>query len=141
MQLFNERPGSYLSSYSKIFLDDFMKLLSRRFGTKRVFANRVYQEFISDRHHQHMNSTRWQSLTEFVIYLGREGLVEVDETERGWYIKWIDKSPSTLAKRDAVKREERLKRAKLEEDEEFTARIENAQKASSSAGEGSNSKV
>ena len=55
------------------FLDCFMELLSRRFGTKRVGANVVYQEYISDRQHTHMNSTQWETLSEFVKWLGREG--------------------------------------------------------------------
>ena len=36
-------------------------------------ANNVYQEYINDRDHVHMNSTQWETLTEFVKWLGREG--------------------------------------------------------------------
>jgi DNA/RNA-binding protein KIN17 len=36
-----------------------MKVLSRRFGTRRVKANTVYQEYISFKEHLHMNATRW----------------------------------------------------------------------------------
>lgn len=61
-------------------------------------ANRVYQEFISDKHHLHMNATRWVTLTEFVKHLGRTGVARVDETEKGWFIAWIDNSPKALAK-------------------------------------------
>lgn len=43
-------------------------------GTKRVGANVVYQEYISDREHLHMNSTQWETLTEFVKWLGKEGV-------------------------------------------------------------------
>jgi hypothetical protein len=59
--------------------------ITNRFGTKRVKANTVYQEFIQDKHHQHMNSTRWVTLTEFVKHLGRTGVARVDETEKGWF--------------------------------------------------------
>lgn len=69
-----------------------------RFGTKRVRANQVYQEYISDKHHLHMNSTRWVTLTEFIKHLGRSGIAKVDETEKGWFIAWIDNSPKALAK-------------------------------------------
>jgi len=69
-----------------------------RFGTKRVAANRVYQEYIADKQHLHMNSTRWVTLTEFVKHLGRSGVARVDETEKGWFIAWIDSSPKALAK-------------------------------------------
>ena len=61
-------------------------------------ANQVYQEYISDKSHLHMNSTRWVTLTEFVKHLGRSGIAKVDETEKGWFIAWIDSSPKALAK-------------------------------------------
>jgi DNA/RNA-binding protein KIN17 len=69
-----------------------------RFGTKRIRANQVYQEYIADKSHLHMNSTRWVTLTEFVKHLGRSGIAKVDETEKGWFIAWIDSSPKALAK-------------------------------------------
>ena len=69
-----------------------------RFGTKRVRANGANQEYIADKSHLHMNSTRWATLTEFVKHLGRSGIAKVDETERGWFIAWIDSSPKSLAK-------------------------------------------
>ncbi|KAJ3145432.1 hypothetical protein HDU89_007057 [Geranomyces variabilis] len=110
MQLFSESADKYLSSYSDEFKAEFMKLLSRRYGTRRVLANLVYQEYISDKQHLHMNATQWTSLTEFCMYLGKEGLCEVDETEKGWFIKWIDRSPETLAKQDAILKKERLEK-------------------------------
>lgn len=58
----------------------------------------MYQEYISDKYHVHMNSTRWVTLTEFVKHLGRTGVARVDETEKGWFIAWIDSSPKALAK-------------------------------------------
>eukprot|EP00961_Rhodomonas_salina_P020791 279756-Rhodomonas_salina.1 len=38
-------------------------------------------EVISERHHIHLNATKWLTLTEFVAYLGKEGLAEVDVDE------------------------------------------------------------
>jgi DNA/RNA-binding protein KIN17 len=73
-------------------------LTKYRFGTKRVAANRVYQEYIADKQHLHMNATRWVTLTEFVKHLGRSGIARVDETEKGWFLAWIDSSPKALAK-------------------------------------------
>ena len=55
------------------FKSGYLDLLRRQFGTKRVRANNVYQEYINDRDHVHMNSTQWETLTEFVKWLGREG--------------------------------------------------------------------
>lgn len=69
-----------------------------RFGTKRVRANQVYQEYIQDKYHVHMNSTRWVTLTEFIKHLGRSGIARVDDTEKGWFIAWVDSSPKALAK-------------------------------------------
>ena len=41
----------------------------------------------------HMNSTTFHTLTEFVKYLGKEGKCRVEETEKGWFIQWIDRDP------------------------------------------------
>lgn len=54
-----------------------------------------------------MNSTRWVTLTEFVKHLGRSGICKVDETEKGWFIAWIDSSPKALAKQEAAMKKER----------------------------------
>lgn len=50
-----------------------MELLRRRFGTKRVHGNVVYQEYIANKEHTHMNATQWETLTDFVKWLGKEG--------------------------------------------------------------------
>ncbi|EGF80520.1 hypothetical protein BATDEDRAFT_36990 [Batrachochytrium dendrobatidis JAM81] len=114
MMLFAENTQSYLTSHSEQFHSDFVKLLSGRYGTRRVFANQVYQEFISDRNHLHMNATVWMSLSAYVKYLGKEGICEVDETEKGWYIKWIDRSAATLARQEAVLKKERAEKTEDE---------------------------
>ena len=107
MLVVGEHASSYISQYSNDFQHDFLALLSRRWGTKRVRANQVYQEFIQDKHHSHMNATRWVTLTAFVQHLGRSGIVHADETEKGWFIAWIDNSPKALAKQDAALKKER----------------------------------
>ncbi|KAI0243729.1 hypothetical protein L0F63_001502 [Massospora cicadina] len=107
MRVFSENPKKFIESFSQEFKTAFLKQLSTAHGTKRVFANKVYQELISDRVHLHMNATRWSSLTEFILYLGREGYVHVDETEKGWYITWIDDSPEALARQATLQRKER----------------------------------
>ncbi len=68
-----------------------MELLRRRYGTRRVNANQVYQEYISQKDHLHMNATKWLSLTGFVKYLGKQGICIVDETEKGWFVTWVDR--------------------------------------------------
>jgi len=107
MLVVGESAGKHIADFSGQFQHDFVTLLSRRFGTKRVKANNVYQEFIQDKHHQHMNSTRWVTLTEFAKHLGRTGVCRVDETEKGWFIAWIDNSPKALAKQEAALKKER----------------------------------
>ena len=49
--------------------------------------------YIGHKEHLHMNATKWLTLTEFIKHLGREGLCVVDETEKGWYITYIDRDP------------------------------------------------
>ena len=75
-----------------------MYVLSHNHGTKRVQANKVYKEYIGDKQHVHMNSTGWTSLTGFIKYLGKEGKIVCDETEKGWYITYIDRDPKVIAK-------------------------------------------
>ncbi|KAK1216925.1 hypothetical protein PQX77_020437 [Marasmius sp. AFHP31] len=107
MLVVGEHAGKHISNFSQEFQSTFVSLLSRRFGTKRVFANRVYQEYIADKGHLHMNATRWVTLTEFVKHLGRTGVAKVDETDKGWFIAWIDNSPKALAKQEASMKKER----------------------------------
>ncbi|PIK35253.1 putative DNA/RNA-binding protein KIN17, partial [Apostichopus japonicus] len=111
--LFAENEDEFLDAFSGSFLDDFMELLRRRFGTRRVHSNVVYNEYISDRDHTHMNSTKWETLTEFVKWLGREGYCTVDQTEKGWFMTYIDRDPETLKRQ-----EELAKRKKLDLDDE-----------------------
>lgn len=54
-------------------LQGFTVFLSSSAGTKRVHNNIVYNEYISNREHVHMNSTQWETLTDFTKWLGREG--------------------------------------------------------------------
>ncbi|KAJ3108957.1 hypothetical protein HDU97_009690 [Phlyctochytrium planicorne] len=134
MMVFAENPEKYLNMYSTYFKNDFLKVLSRGHGTKRVHANLVYQEYIADRTHYHMNATRWHSLAEFVKFLGREGYCEIDETEKGWFIQWIDKSPEALARQAAIDKKERSEKSEEEREARLlTEQIERAQAASAAA--------
>lgn len=101
--LFAENPDTYLKEYSEEFEKNFLKVLRSTFGTKRVRANEVYQEYIRDKMHTHMNSTKWHTLTNFVIYLGKSGKCHVDQTEKGWYIAWIDQEEELRKQTDLHK--------------------------------------
>ncbi|KAL4226249.1 hypothetical protein ACF0H5_014232 [Mactra antiquata] len=106
--LFAESPDEYVDNFSKDFKDGYTELLRRRFGTKRVHCNIIYQEYIAERDHVHMNSTQWETLTDFVKWLGKEGICEVDFTEKGWFVKYIDRDPETIKKQEQLKTKERM---------------------------------
>ncbi|KAH7885474.1 domain of Kin17 curved DNA-binding protein-domain-containing protein [Phlebopus sp. FC_14] len=138
MLVVGEHAGKHIADFSSQFQHDFVQLLSRRFGTKRVFANRVYQEFIQDKNHLHMNATRWVTLTEFVKYLGRAGIARVDETEKGWFVAWIDNSPNALAKQEASLKKERATTSDEQRERVLIAeQIERAKEQADSEGSGS----
>lgn len=91
-----------------------------------------------------MNATRWVTLTEFVKHLGREGIVHVDENEKGWFIAWIDNSPGALKRQAALQKMERQKvddegreRKRLQEQIEKAKREEEEKRAGEDKGEGS----
>ena len=107
MELFSQNPEHYLNKLSDEFEETFLKLLSRRFNTTQVKANKVYNEYIQDKEHSHMNATKWETLSGFVQYLGRTGKVKVEENEKGLYITWIDRNPEALARAEKNARKER----------------------------------
>ncbi|XP_054161561.1 DNA/RNA-binding protein KIN17-like [Oppia nitens] len=111
--LFAENPHKYMDAFSSEFLKDFLHLIKTRFGTRRVFANQVYQEYIKDRDHLHMNATRWVTLTGMVKWMGKKGIVVADQTEKGWFITYIDRDPEKVQKQKNL-----LKRQKVERDYE-----------------------
>ena len=108
--LFGENPGRYLHGYSRDFQKDFNAILRRQYNQKRVLANAVYQQYISDKSHVHMNATCWVTLTSYVKHLGRTGMCEIEESEKGWYITWIQKDPEEeLREKKAAKKEKMAK--------------------------------
>ncbi|CAL1539046.1 unnamed protein product [Lymnaea stagnalis] len=119
--LFAENPDKHIDGFSQEFEDEYLELLRRRFGTKRVNANIVYQEYIAFREHVHMNSTQWETLTDFVKYLGKEGKCIVDYTEKGWFITYIDRDPETIRRQEAVKAKEKMD---ADDDEKISKFIE-----------------
>jgi len=112
--LFGENTGKYLHSYSKDFEKAFTDILKRQYNEKRVHANVVYQQYIGDKEHVHMNSTCWVTLTSFVKHLGRTGKAIIDETEKGWYVTWVQKDQETLEREKKTAKKERM----MKDDEE-----------------------
>merc|ERR1712165_480103 len=68
----------------------------------------VYQNYIKEKDHIHMNATRWETLSGFVQYLGKSGQCIVDRQEKGWYITWIDRDPETIARQEAMSKKDKL---------------------------------
>ncbi|XP_050433368.1 DNA/RNA-binding protein KIN17 [Adelges cooleyi] len=120
--LFADNAGRYLSEFSLEFSKGFLFLLKRQFGTKRVKANKVYQEYISDRTHLHMNATQWTTLTGFVKWLGKTGKCVVDETDEGWFITYIDRDPATIELEEKMRKKEKAEKDEKEREMEFLER-------------------
>ncbi|CAI2726590.1 unnamed protein product [Schistosoma spindalis] len=119
MKLFAEDGGKFISSFSSDFLKGYLDILRRQFGGKRVHSNVVYQEYIKDKEHIHMNATRWHTLTGLCMWLGKQGICKVDETEKGWFIEYIDRDPEKLKKQE---QSERLEKTEDEINKQFLER-------------------
>ncbi|WOO80748.1 KIN17-like protein [Vanrija pseudolonga] len=101
------KAGATIAEFSRQFQYEFLSLLKSRHNTQRVRANAVYNEYIQDKEHVHMNATRWVTLSGFVGTLGKAGIVKVDEDDKGLWIQWIDNTPKTLQKQAALQKMER----------------------------------
>lgn len=149
MEIFGQNPDRIVEGYSEEFETTFLDHMKRSHRFSRIAATVVYNEYINDRHHVHMNSTKWLSLTEFVKYLGRTGKCKVDETPKGWFITYIDRDSETLFKdrqknkrlraemveeekkeRDIIKQIERAEQIKPEKDNGEMTEKEKAEFAS-----------
>lgn len=135
MEVFGQNPHRVIDGFSEEFEATFLEHLRRTHPFSRASANVVYNEFIHDRNHIHMNATKWLTLTEFVKYLGRTGKCKVEDTPKGWYITLIQKDPfEELGEKKRSKRE----RAEREEEERhqkaLEQQIERAQRAALSLG-------
>lgn len=82
-----------MDEFSTDFEAGFLRTLSTVWGVRRVGANKVYNEYIKDKLHVHMNSTVWSTLSLFVEYLGRMGKAIIDKTEEGYFVTYIDRDP------------------------------------------------
>lgn len=98
MQIFGQNANRIVDGYSQEFEELFLEHMKRSHRFSRVAATVVYNEYIADRHHVHMNSTEWATLTEFIKYLGKTGKCKVEETPKGWFITYIDRDSEALFK-------------------------------------------
>ncbi|KAK8496615.1 hypothetical protein V6N13_027278 [Hibiscus sabdariffa] len=128
MQIFGQNPDRILSGYSEEFERNFLDFMKRSHRFSRVAATVVYNEFINDRRHVHMNSTRWETLTEFVKYLGKTGKCKVEETPKGWFISYIDTDSEMLLKEKMKNKRIKLDMVEEEKQErEIQKQIEKAE--------------
>lgn len=114
LAIFAESPNEFVSGFSEKFKRDFLKVLKQRWGTSFVLCNTAYQEYISDRHHLHMNATRWTTLSGFVQELGRTAQCVVELRDTGYWIKLIDREAAAraeIARADDRRRADELHRA------------------------------
>ncbi|RKO97383.1 hypothetical protein CXG81DRAFT_15456, partial [Caulochytrium protostelioides] len=111
-----DRVDAAQDAFSTQFADGMTELLRTRYNGRRVALNQVYQDYIADRHHIHMNATRWVTLADFAAWLGREAICHVDQTERGWWVRYIDRSADAVRKRDLLARRERLVRTQEQQE-------------------------
>ncbi|KAJ5640008.1 uncharacterized protein N7484_007870 [Penicillium longicatenatum] len=84
MLILGENAPKAISDFSQQFIDNFVNSLRTQHGEKR-----------------------FQSLTQFAQYLGKNGICRVEETEKGIFVSWIDNSPETMRKREAIQKKER----------------------------------
>lgn len=98
-------------------------------GEKQVNVNHFYQQVIADKTHIHMNATEWKSLSAFAAYLGKNGICRVEETEKGLFISWIDNSPETMRRREAIMKKERQDKGDEEREQRLIQeQVERAQR-------------
>lgn len=119
MEIFGMNQKRFIDGYSEEFLKDFLNLMAVSHRNSRVSATVVYNEYIAHKEHVHMNSTKWTTLTEFIKYLGREGICEIDETPKGWFLIYRPED-----KEEKMRQAQRGKRERAhEEEEERNARL------------------
>ncbi|RDW84052.1 putative C2H2 finger domain protein (Kin17) [Aspergillus mulundensis] len=115
--LIGEDPKRYIEDYSRQFIRNFLDLLRTTHGEKKVHINQFYQQVIADKEHIHMNATKWKSLSQFAAHLGREGLCHVEETEKGLFVSYIDRSPEQMRRKEAIMKKERQDRGDEEREQ------------------------
>jgi DNA/RNA-binding protein KIN17 len=129
MKLFGETPGKFMQQYSSQFQHEFLHILSVQFGSKRVLANSVYQEYIKDKHHVHMNSTHWNSLGEFCHAMERAGILKVEESPMGLFVTWIDTSRNAIVQKEAEEQKQQDQQEQYKLDLHLRAQLHKAKES------------
>ena len=87
MEMFSENSTKFMDEFSREFEQGMIEIIKRKARSQRKNANELYRDFVMD--------------------LGRKGMCEVDETEKGWFVMYIDRDPETLARMEARAKRER----------------------------------
>lgn len=112
MKNINKVSNTDIDNYTEQFEQDFLRLLRLTHGEKQIGVNKFYNEFIQDKHHIHMNATRYTSLTKFIQHLSKEGKVKVsgldsfmdDEVDPSQLlISYIDRSQQNVLMKAKLK--------------------------------------
>ena len=96
MAHFRQDSKNIINQNSRAFETSFMDVLKNRYPNKEVSANVIYTQVIKDKHHVHMNSTRWESVHGFCLYLEQTGKIQLRMTERGPYLRYIAKDETQI---------------------------------------------
>lgn len=92
-----------VNDYSDKFIKDFVSLLKKSHGSKMIGANRFYQEYIKNKDHIHLNSTKWRLLVHVISYMKDENILKVVESngvnDEQFHIGYIDNSPEAIKRR------------------------------------------
>jgi DNA/RNA-binding protein KIN17 len=109
MEKHTGNPQNIVKEFSEQFHTDFVRALRIAHGRKKVGLNQMYQEYIADKDHVHLNATCWRSLGAYARYLQGTGectVVQGDsESESGerWWVAYKEKPrPSEVLKLDEM---------------------------------------
>lgn len=106
-----------IEEYSSQFEKGFLRLMRISHGEKKIGANKFYNEFIQDKDHIHMNSTKFTSLSKFLQHLSKSGKIKVhgieelaDDSDTGkLLISLIDNSYENLLRKEKLQEIEKTK--------------------------------
>eukprot|EP00764_Aduncisulcus_paluster_P007877 gnl/Carplike_NY0171/2570_a3452_422.p1 GENE.gnl/Carplike_NY0171/2570_a3452_422~~gnl/Carplike_NY0171/2570_a3452_422.p1 ORF type:complete len:232 (-),score=29.95 gnl/Carplike_NY0171/2570_a3452_422:522-1217(-) len=126
LSVLHNDPEKLVNEFSKQFKKGFVAVLSKRYRDRTVNANRVYNEYIQDKHHVHMTSTKWVTLSSFCKDLAKEeNGITITPSAIGYDIKYVKVSKSLerqRKKQELLKKQDILRISKLEAEEKLKLR-------------------
>lgn len=95
MERVSKNPELYITNYSLQFEKDFLDILNRSSQQSFVGANKIYQEYITDKASIHLNATKWSTLTAFINDMENKGKIETKiQNQKEIFIRIIDLDPN-----------------------------------------------